>query len=128
MRRLFKFPPIADTYVFVERALKIQDTNFRAAPIVQAAQVHPPPQASPHKIPNPNRASYMSPQYNAQIQERKSNTLNRLSSVATSVVKPLVMEEENPLMEEVQYLRNIQLHQAARLERLIYSMQTDVLQ
>jgi len=149
MRRLFKFPPVEDPHIFVERAVIIHQTNGKVVQVngSPVAQVnnnqHHNNHHHLHKAQrpvsmqfSPNQTSHLKQD---QVQHQHSDQsfhipkkVVQVSHMATNVVKQLgkelmMSEEPNPLEEEINYLRQTQIHMANRLERLVFSLQSEVL-
>jgi len=123
MKRLFKFPPVPDPHVLIEKALVILENNYKATFTPNLTEkVHP----------LNNRRFSKSQTFNPNSHNPSTKRLSKALPSASNIVKSLLTEEVNipvnPLEEEVVCLRNNQQHMANRLERIIYSLQSDVLQ
>jgi len=99
MKRLFKYPPVEDVHLFVEQAVMLINVSHN--------------QASLEKI-------------------ASSKTQKKKSLTPLNAVKNILSGEENQTMHrlraEVFTLRNTQTHMANRLERIIYSIQKEVVE
>ena len=133
MRRLFKFPPVEDAHVFIERALELRRLPRRLV----GARLDPPsspnsPSKDAHKkfqtiqYSKPNNSSYrqsMPPQSQPPLLGVD------IGKVATNAVRTILGDQEyqTKLEEEVASLKSSQMHLSNRLERIIYSLQHNVL-
>ncbi|PRP72793.1 TBC1 domain family member 5-like [Planoprotostelium fungivorum] len=127
MRRLFKYPPVEDCLLFVEQALNLQQNNG-ISPFVSS-----------------HTSAAFSQDRHARRQETKKTDnkkifkdLFRISQSPNSQSQVSVPPQQNrprqlsttpslTAQEEVIKLRNIQSHMSNRLERIIYSLQHDLI-
>jgi len=102
MRRLFKYPPVEDVHLFIERALALQRPIL--TPSLQSST------ESPKSI---NPAKFLFDPF--------ANTVKHFLAD-----EPQISFQE--LTREIRILRNNQTHMSKRLERIIYSLQKEVVE
>jgi hypothetical protein len=114
MRRLFKYPPVEDVYLFVEKARYFAEVpNSVAAPVQQTTP------------PSTHSTEPSTPATHSPIKEKfleVKHLLNKSNSA------PDDSERIKQLEAKVADLKSTQKHMAHRLERLIYSLQKDVME
>lgn len=155
MRRLFKFPPISDSHLFIERALFLKSSTSPVftAPTTTTTSSTTSTVATATNSATTNRRSVY--QENSNTNNSKSSTttlsykdssqpifekINKVIPLATTAVKQLLTTEidvpvssssSSPSYEELEnelnQLKNTHLHMGNRLERIVYSIQKDIL-
>jgi len=96
MRRLFKYPPVEDPHLFIEKALIIRNNR------------------------NKDQNHVVPPKVTKKQHSGGKETFHDLLKV------PSHEDQTEKLKEEVEELKNTQLHMANRLERIIYSIQMEL--
>jgi hypothetical protein len=143
MRRLFKFPPISDSHLFIERALFLKSSTSPvispAAPVV-TQEIKP---VSNNSHSNNRRSVYQENNNSSKIANNRDpifDKINKVIPLATTAVKQLLNTEIDvpispshslPTYEEIynelNQLKNTHLHMGNRLERIVYTIQKDIL-
>lgn len=117
MRRLFKYPPVEDVYLFIEKG-----KYYLEVPHSSQSSLHQSPLQSISSSLNNNNNGMDFP---------RLNKLNFVDLPKVTIFGP----QEDPHSEKIKQfeakiedLKTIQTHMGHRLERLIYSLQKEILE
>jgi len=119
MKRLFKYPPVEDVHLFVEKGLQLANQKSAAAIASVKSAVSPPPV---HKNYSKALATY--------TQEKLLQTGQAIAPLASTLKQiwketPVerVTKQNEELVAELEKYKVKELHLSQRLERIIYSLQ-----
>jgi len=115
LKRLFKYPPVEDVHLFVEKAISMQRGE---------------PQVEFHQTPNtrPARTHQHHPHARASLQLHPGKFFDPLTNTMKHILSG---EDQNVIVHlhaEVESLKHLQAHMANRLERIVYSMQREIIE
>ena len=134
LRRLFKYPPVEDVHLFVERAIALKskiassmsasnplvsDVSDNSTNFVSSDTSNRPGSSHAHQVLTHSSFNDLIDAIQRQI---------NVWEPFTSTMKSFLPMGEDQLKKEVQILRNTQTHMAIRLERIVYNLSRELVE
>jgi len=115
MRRLFKYPPVEDIHLFIEKAFDLmKNNNFESHTSVS-------PNANIITRRNTYGSSTATTKFTHKIFDPLAHTVKHM--IASDDIETI-----SRLESEIQHLRSVQTHMANRIERIVYSLQKEAVE
>jgi len=146
LQRLFNYPPVEDVFLFVEKALAIkhpEPIDFLQSS-ARASATHPDEKAEKVASPSEHETEFLAllqtvsaqpsaPSVNpvsnllfTQSTKKTGSTLGSTFKSLLAVPPPRKVLQTDQLTRQLQQLQQTQTHMANRLERIIYTLQTQL--
>jgi len=117
MKRLFKYPPVEDVHLFVEKGLQLARQKSAAAIAATKSPV------APHVNRNYSKALAFTQEKLIQTSQAIAPIASTLKQIWKETPVERVTKQNEELMAELEKYKVKEIHLSQRLERIIYSLQ-----
>jgi TBC1 domain family protein 5 len=120
LKRLFKYPPVEDVRLFIEKAIALHQKGLIISELTNIAQTKFSHTSTKHK-----KEKYQFSDTSNKIQNKEQSP--QIENANTIQKKEKITKSKSELLVEIDEMKKMQKHMANRLDRIIYSLQKEIM-